>query len=214
MLRTHEGERMMHVAPSGLLAKATATHARRIALTAVPVGIAAALLVAGIAQGVVPVTFVVSGGQFQMSADAVEGTGFSQYAGVATDADGAGHAVTVANIQSVTIHGLCQSVVTDTPFGPIGLVMKSGQDGRPVTATNLQIGMTGLQGDASFDGFRIGVDAATVGTDAKGGAGDFAVDAQAVSITDLRQTAWSTQASVLRLNGMSLEVTGGDDGCF
>ena len=204
----------MNAALFRLLAKATETYARRLILTGVPVGIAAALLVTGIAQGVVPVTFVVSGGQFQMSADALEGTDVSQYAGIATDGEGIEHPVTVANIKSATIHGLCQSVVTETPFGAIGVVMKAGQDGRPATATDLRIGMTGLAGDASFEGFRMGVDAATVGTDAKGGAGDFALDADGVSITDLRQTAWTTQASVLRLNGMSLEVTGGDGGCF
>lgn len=203
----------MRVVPSRLFAKATETYAGRVVLTAMPVGIVAAILMTGVAQGIVPVALTGSGGQFQMSADSFEGADVSQYAGVAVDADGIEKPVTVANIESATIHGLCQSVVTETPFGAIGVVLKAGQDGRPVTATDLQIGMTGSSGDASFDGFRIGVDAADVSTDATGGVGDFGLDADTVSITDLRQTAWSTQASVLRLRGMSIEFTGGD-GCF
>jgi hypothetical protein len=73
--------------------------------------------------------------------------------------------------------------------------------------------MTGLQGDASFSNIRIGVDASTVNTAAKGAAGDFAQDADTVTIGGLKQTAWSTQASVFNLSGMKLELTNGTE-CF
>ena len=51
-------------------------------------------------------------------------------------------------------------------------------------------------------------------TDAKGTPGDFAQDSDTISITNLQQTAWSTQASVFTLKGMSLELTDGSQGCF
>ncbi|GAA4488662.1 DUF6230 family protein [Microbacterium panaciterrae] len=194
--------------------KLGASHAGRIALVAVPAGIAAAVLLGGVAQGAVPVSFAVSGSQFQIGASQLEGTGFSQYAGIAKDTEGKEHTVAIANIKSATLTDLCQSVITDTPLGKVGVLIKAGGNGNPASASDLQIGMTGLKGDASFGAIRIGVDASTVNTEAKGSAGDFAQDADTVSIKNLQQTAWSTQASVFTLTGMTLELTDGSKGCF
>lgn len=199
---------------SKTLSKATASHAGRITLVAVPVGIIAASLLGGVAQGTVPVSFAVSGSQFQIGASQLEGTGFSQYAGVATDSEGVEHTVAIANIKSATLSDLCQSVITETPLGTVGVLIKAGGDGKPASASDLQIGMTGLKGDASFGQIRIGVDASTVNTEAKGSAGDFAQDSDTISIANLQQTAWSTQASVFTLTGMTLELTDGSQGCF
>lgn len=196
------------------LKKFSRSHGGRIALAAVPVGLAMTVLMTGVAQGQVPVSFAVSGSQFQISASQLEGTGFSQYAGVATDTEGGEHTVAIANIESATLTDLCQSVITETPLGTVGVLIKAGGGGEPASATDLQIGMTGLAGDASFGNIRIGVDASTVGTAAKGTAGDFAQDSDTVSIAGLQQTAWSTQASVFTLTGMTLELTDGSQGCF
>ena len=194
--------------------KLASSHAGRIALVAVPAGVAAAMLLGGVAQGSVPVSFAVSGSQFQISASQLDGTGFSQYAGVAKDTEGKDHTVAIANIKSATLSDLCQAVVTDTPLGKVGVLIKAGGNGTPASASDLQLGMTGLKGDASFGQIRIGVDASTVNTDAKGTAGDFAQDADTVTIKNLQQTAWSTQASVFTLTGMTLELTDGSQGCF
>jgi hypothetical protein len=94
------------------------------------------------------------------------------------------------------------------------MLITAGGGGKPATATNLQIGMTDLKGDAQFNNIRIGVDASKVNTTAKGTAGDFAQDADAIKITGLQQTAWSTQASVFTLTGMHVQVTDGTTGCF
>jgi hypothetical protein len=190
------------------------SRAGRITLTAIPVGIASAVLMTGVAQGAVPVSFAVSGSQFQISASKLEGTGFSQYAGVTKDTAGKEHSVAIANIKSATLADLCQSVITDTPLGKVGVLIKAGGGGKPASASDLQIGMTGLKGDSSFGNIRIGVDASTVNTAAKGSAGDFAQDADTVTISNLEQTAWSTQASVFTLTGMTLQLTDGSKGCF
>ncbi|MGN8027032.1 DUF6230 family protein [Microbacterium sp. 22242] len=194
--------------------KLGSSHAGRIALVAVPAGVVAAVLMGGVAQGAVPVSFAVSGSEFQISASQLQGTGFSQYAGLAKDTEGKEHTVAIANIKSATLADLCQAVVTDTPLGKVGVLIKAGGNGNPASASDLQIGMTGLKGDASFGAIRIGVDASTVNTEAKGSAGDFAQDADTVSIKNLQQTAWSTQASVFTLTGMTLELTDGSKGCF
>ncbi len=192
----------------------TRSHAGRIVLTAVPVAVVATVLMGGVAQGAVPVSFAVSGSQFQISASELDGTGFSQYAGVANDTAGKPHQVAIANIKSASLADLCQSVVTDTPLGKVGLLITAGGGGKPATASDLQIGMTDLKGDSTFNNIRIGVDASTVNTGPKGSAGDFAQDADSLKITALQQTAWSTQASVFTLNGMHLQLTDGTKGCF
>lgn len=191
----------------------TKSHGGRIALAAVPVGVAVALVSAGVAQGAVPVSFSISGQQFKLSADALNGTGFSQYAGEAKDKDGNTHPVISANIESATLTNLCQSIVTDTPAGKIGVMITAGGGSEPVTASGLQIGMTDLQGDASFKNIRIGVDASAVSTDVKGGAGDFGQDADAITISGLKQTAWTTQAAVFELKGMHVQLTDGTE-CY
>ena len=200
--------------PKKLISKATASHAGRITLAAVPVGIVAAVLMGGVAQGQVPVSFAVSGSQFQISASLLEGTGFSQYAGVTKDTEGGEHSVAIANIKSATLADLCQSVVSETPLGKVGVLIKAGGGGKPASASDLQIGMTGLKGDASFGTIRIGVDASTVQTKAKGAAGDFAQDSSSLHITDLQQISWSTTAAVFTLNGMHMRVTTDGEECF
>jgi hypothetical protein len=185
----------------------------RVLIAAVPVAVVATVMMAGVANGAVPVSFDVSGSQFQISASELNGTDFSQYAGVTQDTKGNDHQVAIANIGSATLANLCQSVSTDTPLGKVGLKITAGGDGHPASATNLQIGMTDLKGDSTFNNIRIGVDASTVNTKAKGTAGDFAQDADSLSIKNLQQTAWSTQASVFTLTGMHLELTKGE-GCF
>ncbi|MEJ1229793.1 MAG: DUF6230 family protein [Galbitalea sp.] len=185
----------------------------RIVLAAVPVAVVATVMMAGVAQGAVPVSFDISGSQFQISASELDGTGFSQYAGVATDTAGKQHNVAIANINSASLSNLCQSVVTDTPLGKVGLMITAGGGGTPATATNLQIGMTDLKGDSTFNDIRIGVDASAVNTSAKGTPGDFAQDASSIKIVGLQQTSWSTQASVFNLTGMHVQLTDGTP-CF
>jgi hypothetical protein len=192
----------------------TRSRTGRVLLAAVPVAVVSTLLMAGVANGAVPVSFAVSGSQFQIGASQLEGTGFSQYAGVAPDTAGVDHQVAIANIASAKLSDLCQSVVTDTPLGKVGMLITAGGGGNPAAATDLQLGMTDLKGDADFGNIRIGVDASTVNTTHKGAAGDFAQDADTVTIKNLQQTAWSTQASVFTLTGMHVQLTDGSKGCF
>jgi len=194
--------------------KFAGSHGGRIVLAAVPVAVVSTLLMAGVAQGAVPVSFAVSGSQFQISASKLDGSGFSQYAGVAPDTAGTEHQVAIANIKSATLADLCQSVVTDTPLGKVGMLITAGGGGSPASASDLQIGMTDLKGESQFGNIRIGVDASAVNTAAKGSAGDFAQDADTVTISNLQQTAWSTQASVFTLTGMHVQLTDGSKGCF
>ena len=196
------------------LTKLTKSHAGRLLLVAVPVGVLSAVTLGTVANGAVPVSFSISGQQFQISASKLDGTDFSQYAGVAKDTAGNDRQVAIANIGSASLADLCQSVTTDTPMGKVGVMITAGGNGKPATAKDLQIGMTDLKGDATFNDIRIGVDASTVNTAAKGSAGDFAQDAQSLTIDNVQQTAWSTTAGVFTLTGMHLQITDGSKTCF
>jgi hypothetical protein len=196
------------------LKKVTGSHVGRILLAAVPVAVAVAVVGGGVAQGAVPVSMSISGSQFKISATQLDGTSFSQYAGEATDTAGKQHAVAIANIGHATLANLCQSVVTDTPLGKVSAIITAGGGAKPAEATDLQIGMTDLKGDTSFDNVRIGVDASTVQTKAKGGVGDFAQDSDSLHISNLQQVSWSTTAAVFTLNGMHLSVDTTGKECF
>ena len=196
-----------------LIRRLVSSHAGRIAMVAIPTGVVSAMLMGGAAQGAVPVSFAISGTQFKISSTELDGTGFSQYSGVAKDAEGAEHAVVTANIKNASLENLCQSAVQETPLGKVGILIKAGGKGEPATAKDLQIGMTGLEGDASFKNIRIGVDASDVNTKEKGSKGDFSQDADTVNIKDLKQDSWSTTASVFTLKDMSLKLTDGSEQC-
>jgi hypothetical protein len=192
------------------LQKITGSHAGRIVLVAIPVAVVGTLTMGSVANGSVPVSFSISGQQFHLSATSLDGKDFSQYAGVVKDTGGTERQVAIANIGSASLTDLCQSVSA----GNVGVMITAGGGDKPVTATDLQIGMTDLKGDASFSNIRIGVDASTVNTEAKGSAGDFAQDADAITIKGLQQTAWSTSAGVFNLNGMHVQITDGSKDCF
>lgn len=195
------------------LRKLGSSHTGRIALVGIPAGIVSAALLGGVAQGAVPVSFAISGTQFKISSSQLEGTGFSQYSGTAKDADGVEHSVVTANMKDATLKNLCQSAVTKTPIGKAGILIKAGGGKEPASAKNLQIGMTGLRGDAEFKNIRIGVDASKVNTKEKGSKGDFSQDSDTVSIKDLEQDSWSTTASIFTLKDMELKLTDGSETC-
>jgi hypothetical protein len=192
----------------------TRSHTGRLILAAVPVAVIATVTLGGVAQGSVPVSFQISGSQFKISASQLEGTSFSQYAGTTKDTAGKEHPVAIANIGHATLKDLCQSVSTDTPLGKVGVIITAGNGDKPAEATDLQIGMTDLKGDTSFDNIRIGVDASTVNTKEKGTAGDFAQDSDSIHITNLQQVSWSTQASVFTLTGMHVQMVQDGKECF
>jgi opacity protein-like surface antigen len=195
------------------LSRLTRSRGGRVALAAVPATIAVSALMTGVAYGAVPVSFAVSGTQFKISASHMHGDTFSQYSGVAADANGGMHPVAIANIGTASLANLCQSVVANTPLGKIGLLINAGGGNNPATASGLQIGMTDMQGDATFKDIRIGVDASTVITNSKGTKGDFAQDASSMDVDNLKQTAWSTTAGTFVLNGMHMQLTNGQE-CF
>ncbi|WP_037913475.1 DUF6230 family protein [Actinacidiphila yeochonensis] len=197
------------------------TRWRRFALVMVPSVAATAAIGVALAQGALAASFSVSGQEFKVHADQLNGSGFVQYGTVDVQHDGTGVPVAVSAFKSATITGLCQSVVVPTPIGKVTLRLTAGNNGKKVQATNLYIDLTQLDADATFKDINIGVAAgdtnpgyavpeASVGKDEKyGGASSFAQEARAAVLTDVDQTAWATSAGTFKLSGLSMSVKKG-----
>ncbi|GGX71879.1 DUF6230 family protein [Streptomyces hiroshimensis] len=191
---------------------------RRFAVLAVPGFAATAALAVALAEGALAASFAVSGQQFKVSADSLEGKGFAQYGGVDTNARGDLLPVAVTAIKEAELTKLCQSVVTHLPvIGDISLNLTAGGSGTPVQARNLFIDATQLGGDAEFTNIEIGRDASTLdkGPDSAQGMQDlFAQQADRVSMKKVRQVAWATNAGTFKLAGLHMSIFKGKQECF
>jgi hypothetical protein len=167
------------------------TNWRRFAVAVgVPTVVAGGLILA-LANGALAASFSVSGSQFKLSADKLDGHGFTQYSGtqasvVTQTQTGDKYVVeAMSGIKSADIYNLCQSVAA----GPVVLRIEAGKT-TPAHADDLLIGMSELSGDATFTGITIGQDASTLSADGAathGAAGSFGQQATDVLITDLHQ---------------------------
>jgi hypothetical protein len=199
------------------------TRWRRFAALAIPAGVIAAGLFAGVAAGAVPVSINISGQSFKVSADRLKGDGFAQYPGIAPKPGqdprkGEGTPVALSAMKSADLWNLCQSV--KIPGTPIVLVIHAGGNDAEgddnAHADDLLIGLDRLSGNATFHDMEIGVDASDAnkyGTPA-GARGDFGQQAKDVTITNLKQVAYSTQAGTFTLNGLDMRINLKDQECF
>ncbi|MFE3410908.1 DUF6230 family protein [Streptomyces mirabilis] len=209
------------------------TRWKRFAVVMVPSVAATAAIGVALAQGALAASFSVSGQSFKVSADKLEGTGFSQYGaidgGKTLTGGAAAHPVAVSAFKTAKITNMCQSVVTpNIPFlGSVSLILRAGGAGHDkVEAENLYIDVEDLQADAVFHGIDIGVAAGDTGAD-KGGKGPgmkggkeqanpygFAQQADSAELTDVKQTAWATTAGTFKLSGLNMSVSTGTKECY
>ncbi|WP_406006692.1 DUF6230 family protein [Streptomyces sp. NBC_00637] len=202
------------------------TRWKRFAVVMVPSVAATACIGVALAQGALAASFSVSGQSFKVSADKLEGTGFSQYgaidSGYTLDGKKTAHAVAVSAFKSASITNMCQSVVTpNIPLlGSVSLQLKAGGNGTPVEAENLYIDVEDLSADAVFRGIDIGVAAkdATKGPGLKSGDTanpyGFAQQADSATLTDVKQTAWATTAGTFKLSGLKMSLSTGVKECY
>ncbi|MEU9978355.1 DUF6230 family protein [Streptomyces sp. NPDC051014] len=190
--------------------------ARRAAAMAVPATVALAGLAVFTAQGVLGVSFSISGMPFTVTAKSLDGTGFEQFGGLdnmikdsPNEGDTGGQVLIVTSaIKKATLDSLCQSV----DLGGVNLLIKAGSGSSKVEATNLTTDSTELSGNASFNNIEIGNDASTLDkAGVQGPAGVFSQQADTVHIDNLRQTNYATTAAVFKLPGLKLGFS--DSGC-
>ncbi|MFC8868556.1 DUF6230 family protein [Streptomyces sp. NPDC057148] len=205
------------------------TRWKRFAVVMVPSVAATAAIGVAMAQGALAASFSVSGQSFKVTADRLEGTGFSQYGaidqGYTLKGEKTAHPVAVSAFQSADITNMCQSVVTpDLPLvGSVSLTLKAGGKGTPVHAENLYIDVEDLSADATFKNIDIGVAAGDMkdgpGPGMKGGKEmankhGFGQQAETAILTDVKQTAWATTAGTFKLSGLKMSLSKGVKECY
>ena len=197
------------------------TRWKRFAVVMVPSVAATAAIGVALSQGALAASFSVSGQQFKVTADRLDGTGFGQYAAMDSGATG-DHPVAVVGIDKATITGLCQSVVVPVPvFGDVSMKLTAGAPGGPkVEASKLYIDADDLSTNATFNSVDIGVavDKMTKGPGAHKGdkflPGSFAQQASSVTFRDVKQRAWATTAGTFKLSGLGMKVQKGKHECY
>ncbi|MCZ4506800.1 DUF6230 family protein [Streptomyces sp. ActVer] len=203
------------------------TRWKRFAVVMVPSVAATAVIGVALAQGALAASFSVSGQSFKVTADQLDGVGFSQYGaidqGYTLKGEKTARPVAVSAFKSAKITNMCQSVVTpDIPLiGSVSLTLKAGGGGKPVEAENLYIDVEDLQANATFRNIDIGVAAgnADKGPGMKGGKEQanpygFAQQADSATLTDVKQTAWATTAGTFKLSGLKMSLSKGVQECY
>ncbi|MFJ3087114.1 DUF6230 family protein [Streptomyces sp. NPDC086838] len=213
------------------------TRWKRFAVVMVPSVIATAAVGVGLAQGALAASFSVSGQEFKVTAQELDGDNFVQYGSVATGKSLKGESqaapVAVSGFSHATITKMCQSVVTpDLPFGlgSVTLKLTAGDPGNAtgearekklVDATGLYLDVSDLNADAEFKNIDIGVRSGDLkgpgiqpGTEEKVNPNGFAQRAEHANLKNVKQKAWATTAGTFKLPGLHLGLSKGVDECY
>ncbi|MFF3765043.1 DUF6230 family protein [Streptomyces sp. NPDC001922] len=197
------------------------TRWKRFAVVMVPSVAATAAIGVALSQGALAASFQVSGQQFKVSAERLEGKGFIQYGAYDEQVGGKNQPVAVSAFKHAEINKMCQSVVTpDIPLvGTVTLQLNAGGKD-PVTAENLFIDVAQLDANATFRNINIGVAAGAsnkgpgINKDDHASRGGFAQEADSATLTDVKQTAWATSAGTFKLSGLSMKIHKGVKECY
>ncbi|MFE1176962.1 MULTISPECIES: DUF6230 family protein [Streptomyces] len=197
------------------------TRWKRFAVVMVPSVAATAAIGVALSQGALAASFSVSGQQFKVATDRLDGTGFVQYGAIDAQKGGKQVPVAVSGFSNAKIRNLCQSVVVPVPvFGDVSMKLSAGGGDTPVEAKNLYIDLDQLSADATFNNIDIGVAA---GSTTKGPGmhkgdkadpGSFAQQADSATLTHVKQTAWATTAGTFKLSGLKMSVAKGKSECY
>ena len=196
------------------------TRWKRFAVVMVPSVAATAAIGVALSQGALAASFSVSGQQFKVAADRLDGQGFVQYGAVDSTKKGK-KPVAVVGFESAQIRNLCQSVVVPVPaFGDMTMKLSAGTSGPKVEAKKLYIDADDLGANATFNKIDIGVSAddTTKGPGTSPGdnyaKGSFAQQAQSATFTDVKQRAWATTAGTFKLSGLKMAIKKGKQECY
>jgi hypothetical protein len=202
------------------------TRWKRFALVMVPSIAATAVVGVGLAQGALAASFAVSGQDFKVTTDKLDGTNLIQYGSVANGHDlktgaEAHHPVTISGFSHAEITNMCQSLVTPTPLGNITMKLQTGtKPGKPAVADNIYLDVAELDADAEFTKLDIGVAVGDASNPTKPQAGTvaspyaFSQRAEKAVLTNVKQKAWATTAGTFKLPDLKLRLLGGDQPCY
>lgn len=175
------------------------------------------VMVTGLSQGALAASFAVSGTSYKATADNLDAQGVVQYGSVDQSADEA-HPVIVNGFRKATLGNFCQSFVVPGLPGVGDITVRIATPGASgMNADNMVIGVEEVQGDLTLGNVQIGRDSGKFDngpSGLQGAPGGFGIQADTAHISHLRQVAWSTTASTLRLNQVKINATAGRNECF
>ncbi|MCZ0981337.1 DUF6230 family protein [Streptomyces diastatochromogenes] len=219
------------------------TRWKRFAVVMVPSVAATAAIGVGLAQGALAASFSISGQEFKVKAQSLEGKNFVQYGSVDTGKglDGKDFAapVAVSGFSEAYITKMCQSVVTPkVPFINDSVTLRltagtdaatSGKDEDKVYAKDIYLDVSDLKTDAEFSDLDLGVAAGKLNefggkvVDGKPGIQPntaanpygFGQRARVATLRNVEQKAWATTAGTFKLPGLHLSLSKGTaDECY
>lgn len=177
----------------------------------------AGVLMVGLSQGALAASFTVSGTAYKAAIDKLTAQGVVQFGDVDRSAKDA-HPVLVNAFKKAQADNFCQSILVPGVPGVGDMTIKISAPGiGGFSADNLVIGIQDVNANLTLNNVEIGRDAGelTKGpANAKGAAGAFGIQADSAELTNVRQYAWSTTASTLRLNQVGIHVTVGKNECY
>ncbi|AKA09066.1 hypothetical protein SAZ_35070 [Streptomyces noursei ZPM] len=193
------------------------THWKRTAVMLVPGVACVGAVVIALAQGAMAASFAVSGKNFKVSADEITGRGISSFPSSLGSADGSGHPVLLAGIESGTARGVCLSMKQRLPLvGEVSLLVRSGGD-RPVRGEHLVVDADALTSSGGrVTGVQAGRDAATLtgASGVRGTRGLFGVQADTALARDVKSTAWASNGGSLTLDKVEIELSRTGKECY
>lgn len=193
------------------------TRWKRFAAVMVLGGAGAGILTLGLSQGALAASFTVSGVAYKATIDELRAQGVVQYGDVDRSTKTA-NPVLVNGFRKAQADNFCQSFVVPGLPGVGDITVMLRAPGKSAfQADNLVLGISDVTTDLELDNVEIGRDAGQLDkgpAGAKGGAGAFGIQADAAKLDHVKQQAYSTTASTLRLQGVGITVKAGHNECF
>ncbi|WP_367128762.1 DUF6230 family protein [Saccharothrix sp. HUAS TT1] len=174
------------------------TSRRRLVAVLAPTAVASAVVLGGIAEGVIGVSFT-SGSPITIAVDRVESDGLALGIGP-TSAD-AGLPTLLARLPAAELSGLCQSAAVDLPVvGRVTTVLRAEH----VRTSDLALEVDAITGGLDLAGL-------VVGPLTEGGPTGYR--AGRTTLEDVRISAGSVTAGTFTITGLDLSHHRGDGGC-
>lgn len=193
------------------------TRWRRFAGILLPALGAVGLMIAGVVQGVLPVSAAVQGQQrIKFSVDEISAVGYGGFPRFFRTRDGEDRTVVAVGLSDVEARGLCTSGAVDTPLGRYVLRLETDPDAPPLHAGDLRMAIESIDGvDVAGETLSLNrADTAPDGTPRDTGPdGTLPINARALMIGIHADVRWVTAAD-LELSGVDLTLGRDTPECF
>lgn len=186
---------------------------RTILLAGAPL-IAVLVIAYTLISGILAATFALGGVPIQIKADTLAAGPTGLYGNARDTAGGDPLQVVSGGIENAKITGLCLDVEVPTPIGGGFTILLSAPSDIEVDGTNLVLDITSLSGGLEAHNFELGRDASQLSKgNVTGPAGSNGIQADSLLVSRAEVGAHSLSAGTIKLDQISIDVAGRDEGC-